>query len=56
MLRGADTERIRSLGHDRLSTYGIGREQTTEAWGSLLRQLVHRGFLRQDVGNSYNFV
>jgi len=51
VLRGADTERIRSLGHDRLSTYGIGREQTAEAWGSLLRQLVHRGFLRQDVGN-----
>ena len=26
VLRGADTERIRKLGHDRLSTYGIGDE------------------------------
>jgi len=51
VLRGADTERIRRLGHDRLSTYGIGRDLSHDAWGSLLRQLIHLGYLRQDVGN-----
>ncbi len=51
VLRGAQTQRIRQLGHDRLSTYGIGRDQGQEVWGSLLRQLIHLGYLEQDVGN-----
>jgi len=51
VLRGADTERIRQLGHQRLSTYGIGAEQSAEAWGSLVRQLVHHGYLAQDVAS-----
>lgn len=51
VLRGAQTQRIRQLGHDRLSTYGIGSHLSKEEWGSLLHQLVHRGFLVQDVGN-----
>ncbi|NLH10435.1 MAG: RecQ family ATP-dependent DNA helicase, partial [Holophagae bacterium] len=49
VLRGADTARLRELGHDRLSTYGIGREHSVEAWLSLVRQLIHRGLLRQDI-------
>jgi ATP-dependent DNA helicase RecQ len=49
VLRGADTARIRDLGHDRLSTYGIGRELSAEAWMSLIRQLIHGGALRQDI-------
>jgi ATP-dependent DNA helicase RecQ len=51
VLRGSNSERIRQLGHDRLSTFGIGRELPQEAWGSLLRQLVHLGFLEQDIAN-----
>jgi ATP-dependent DNA helicase RecQ len=51
VLRGAQNQRIRQLGHDRLSTYGIGRDQGQDAWGSLLRQLIHLGYLEQDVGN-----
>jgi ATP-dependent DNA helicase RecQ len=49
VLRGARSERIRELGHDRLSTYGIGAEQSAEAWTSLIRQLIHHGYLLQDV-------
>jgi ATP-dependent DNA helicase RecQ len=49
VLRGTRSERIRELGHDRLSTYGIGREQSAEAWSGLLRQLIHHGYLVQDV-------
>jgi ATP-dependent DNA helicase RecQ len=51
VLCGANTERIRQLGHDRLSTYGLGAGQSREFWTDLLRQLVHRGLLEQDVGN-----
>jgi len=49
VLRGAQTQRVFDLGHDKLSTYGIGSEKVAEAWNSLLRQLVHRGYLVQDV-------
>ena len=51
VLRGADTQRIRDLGHDRLSTYGIGRDRSSDAWSGLIRQLIHRGYLFQDVGS-----
>jgi ATP-dependent DNA helicase RecQ len=51
VLRGAETQRIRKLGHDRLSTYGIGGHLGKDEWGSLIHQLIHRGFLVQDVGN-----
>ena len=51
VLRGSGKERVLQLGHDRLSTYGIGSEQSQEYWAALLRHLVHHGFLDQDVGN-----
>lgn len=51
VLRGSQNQRIRELGHDRLSTYGIGRELSQDAWGSLIRQLVHLGYLEQDLAN-----
>jgi ATP-dependent DNA helicase RecQ len=50
VLRGSQNQRIVSLGHERLSTYGIGADRSTQAWRSLLRQLVHLGYLRQDMG------
>jgi len=51
VLRGADTERIRHLGHDRLSTYGIGKDMGDDEWASIVRQLIHRGMLVQDIAN-----
>lgn len=51
VLRGSKKERIMQLGHDGLSTYGIGADKSQEFWGGLLHHLVYRGFLRQDVGN-----
>ncbi|HEU0265634.1 MAG TPA: RecQ family ATP-dependent DNA helicase, partial [Geobacterales bacterium] len=51
ILCGANNDRIASLGHHRLSTYGIGREHSRDNWGSLARQLVHRGYLLQDMEN-----
>jgi len=51
VLRGADTERIRSLGHADLSTYGIGGHHSEHEWTSIIRQLIHHGFLIQDIAN-----
>jgi ATP-dependent DNA helicase RecQ len=51
VLRGSKSERIQSLKHDRLSTYGLGREQPKEFWAAILHHLVHHGYLFQDVAN-----
>ena len=51
VLRGSGAERIRQLGHTRLSTYGIGRELSQEEWGNVFRQLIHHGYLEQDMAN-----
>ncbi|MEA3363446.1 MAG: DNA helicase RecQ [Thermodesulfobacteriota bacterium] len=51
VLRGAKTQRIFDLRHDKLSTYAIGREQNQDHWSHLLRQLIHYGYLEQDIGN-----
>jgi len=51
VLRGANTERVRSLGHDKLSTYGIGAELSDAEWTSIVRQLIHRGLLTQDIAH-----
>ncbi len=45
VLLGADTERLRSLGHDQLSVYGIGNELDREQWKALVRQLTGLGLL-----------
>ncbi|MBA2654826.1 MAG: DNA helicase RecQ [Gammaproteobacteria bacterium] len=51
VLRGAESQRIKNLRHDQLSVYGIGAHLTQEAWHSLFRQLIHKGYIEQDVAN-----
>ncbi len=51
IFRGADKERIKQYGHQRLSTYGIGAHLNQEAWHSVFRQLIHQGYLEQDLAN-----
>ena len=48
ILRGAQTERIRSFGHDRLSTYAIGKDLDTRQWRGVCRQLLAQGLLAAD--------
>jgi ATP-dependent DNA helicase RecQ len=48
VLLGADTARIRSLGHTELSVHGIGRELDRGQWRSLFRQLTTLGLLVSD--------
>ena len=40
VLLGADTERIVHAGHDRVSTFGIGKEHDNRTWRAILRQLI----------------
>ena len=49
VLRGALTARVKSLGHDQLSTFGIGKDKSTEHWFSIARQLIHCGLLMQNL-------
>jgi len=51
VLMGADNERIKSFGHDAVSTYGIGKEHSKKEWQSIIRQLVARGFIYVDMDN-----
>jgi ATP-dependent DNA helicase RecQ len=48
VLLGADTARIRELGHGSLSVYGIGKELDRGQWRALFRQLVARAYLVSD--------
>jgi ATP-dependent DNA helicase RecQ len=48
VLLGKDSERMRDLGHDRLSTYGIGTELDAHQWRAVFRQLVAAGLLTVD--------
>jgi ATP-dependent DNA helicase RecQ len=48
VLTGAKTEKIRKFSHETLSTYGIGKEHSRGEWGSIGRELVRLGFLKQD--------
>src|SRR5581483_9865890 len=47
VLTGADTEKIRRWGHEKLSTYGIGQEHSRPEWAAMGRELIRLGFLRQ---------
>ena len=51
VLRGSKNQRLLKLGHDRLSTYGIGADQSRDFWSALLRNLINQGFLFQDIAN-----
>jgi ATP-dependent DNA helicase RecQ len=45
VLRGSKDKRILGNGHDTLSTYGIGKDRTTEEWKMLGRSLIHQGLI-----------
>lgn len=49
VLRGMQNIRVRENGHDKLSTYGLGRDHSHDYWVSIFRQLVHKGLLTQNI-------
>ncbi len=46
VLCGAESEKVRRLGHMELSTYGIGKERSRAEWVSIGRELLRLGLLR----------
>lgn len=49
VLLGKDNERIKSFGHDEVSTFGIGDELNQNEWRDLYQQLIARGLLAVDI-------
>ena len=49
VLLGKATERVKSLNHDCLKTFGLGSEFDDKRWRSVFRQLVATGLLRVDL-------
>ena len=52
VLRGKSNDWIARLGHDKLSTFGIGENLSDKEWRSVVRQCVAGGLL--SVNLSYN--
>ncbi|MGR9085757.1 MAG: DNA helicase RecQ [Gammaproteobacteria bacterium] len=48
VLMGKATERVLKFGHDRLSTYGIGKALSEPQWHSVFRQLAARSLVSVD--------
>lgn len=51
VLQGEASDRILLNGHDKLSTYGIGRHLSAEEWRRILRQLIARDIVRVESNN-----
>ncbi len=49
VLRGAESDKVLQFDHQRLPTFGVGRELDTNQWRSVFRQLVARGYLSVDL-------
>ena len=47
ILRGMQNQKIRDNQHTELSVYGIGKDKSKEHWQSIIRQLIHLGFIEQ---------
>jgi ATP-dependent DNA helicase RecQ len=48
LLLGTETERILKLGHDKLKTFGVGKDLDRREWLSVFRQLVAQGMVLPD--------
>ena len=50
VLTGADTDKIRRWEHDKLSTYGIGKDLARPLWAGIGRELLRLSYLKQADG------
>jgi ATP-dependent DNA helicase RecQ len=51
VLRGNASEKIRQWGHDKVSTFGIGKDRSVHEWHTVFRQLIAQGLLVIDHGS-----
>ncbi|MEX4149575.1 DNA helicase RecQ [Haemophilus influenzae] len=47
VLHGMHNQKIIERQHHKLSVYGIGKDKSKEHWQSVIRQLIHLGFVQQ---------
>ncbi|MEP2776043.1 MAG: DNA helicase RecQ [Luteolibacter sp.] len=45
VLAGANTAKVREYGHDKITTYAIGKDTPREEWAALARQLIQLGLI-----------
>jgi ATP-dependent DNA helicase RecQ len=48
VLTGGESEKIQRWGHDKISTYGIGKEHSRPHWQAIGRELIRLGYVTQD--------
>lgn len=56
VLMGKLTPSIQHFGHDKLSTFGVGKEANQRVWRSVIRQLVARKIIEVDVVRGQSLV
>jgi len=49
VLRGSKSASVMDRGHNKLTTWGIGKDKSHEFWLSIIRQIIHLGFASQDI-------
>lgn len=54
VLRGEKTTKVISLEHDQVSTFSIGKGKTPGYWFAIIAQLIHLGYLQQDIEQQSN--
>ncbi len=48
ILRGSESEKVMRFRHERLEVYGSGKDYSARQWQAFVRQLIQKGFVRQD--------
>ncbi|MDP7592791.1 MAG: DNA helicase RecQ [Litorilituus sp.] len=49
ILRGEQTDKVKTLAHNKVSTFAIGQGKTPGYWFAIIGQLIHLGYLQQDI-------
>jgi ATP-dependent DNA helicase RecQ len=49
VLRGQLTVKVKQLSHEGVSTFGIGKDKTAGYWFAIIGQLIHLGYLQQNI-------
>ncbi|MCC7272142.1 MAG: RecQ family ATP-dependent DNA helicase, partial [Alphaproteobacteria bacterium] len=49
ILTGSETEAVKRWGHERLPTFGVGRDRDTDTWRSIFRQIYAAGLISLDI-------
>ncbi|MGL1956677.1 MAG: DNA helicase RecQ [Colwellia sp.] len=49
VLRGEKTQKVQHLAHQDVSTFSIGKDKTPGYWFAIIGQLIHLGYLQQDI-------